>query len=100
MALTSISGISTVIPNSIIAERHREQLPKTDFAEFLQNALGNTVKTDLNDKITNVGVMTDDSIDIHTATIAAEKADLTLRLTLAVRNKIIDAYTEVMRMQI
>ena len=33
-------------------------------------------------------------------TIAAEKADTALQFTLQIRNKIMDAYTEIMRMQI
>ena len=32
--------------------------------------------------------------------IAVEKADIALQFTLQVRNKIIDAYNEIMRMQI
>ncbi len=100
MALTNLSGISHIMPESIIAERHKVERPQSDFATFLQDALGNTVKTDFQDKLTNIGVMTEDSLDLHTATIAAEKADLTLRLTIQVRNKIVDAYNEVMRMQV
>lgn len=38
--------------------------------------------------------------DIHSAMIAAEKADLTLQFTIQIRNKIIDAYNEIMHMQI
>lgn len=39
-------------------------------------------------------------VDIHQVMIGMEKADLTLGLTLQVRNKLIDAYQEVMRMNI
>jgi flagellar hook-basal body complex protein FliE len=38
--------------------------------------------------------------DIHQVTIAAEKASLALQLTVEIRNKILDAYQEIMRMQI
>jgi flagellar hook-basal body complex protein FliE len=31
--------------------------------------------------------------------MALQKADISMRLTLAVRNKVIDAYREIMRMQ-
>ena len=37
---------------------------------------------------------------IHEAMIALEKADISFRAMLQVRNKIIDAYQEVMRMQV
>lgn len=38
--------------------------------------------------------------DIHKVLIATRKADIALNFTLQVRNKIIDAYNEIMRMQI
>lgn len=38
--------------------------------------------------------------DIHTAMIAMEKSGISFRLMMAVRNKMISAYEEVMRMQI
>ena len=36
---------------------------------------------------------------IHETMIAGQKADISLRLLLQVRNKVMDAYREVMRMQ-
>jgi flagellar hook-basal body complex protein FliE len=36
---------------------------------------------------------------IHETMIASQKADISLRLLLQVRNKVMDAYREVMRMQ-
>lgn len=38
--------------------------------------------------------------DIHSVMIASEKASLAFQLTAQVRNKILDAYQEVMRMQV
>ncbi len=39
-------------------------------------------------------------IEFHDAVIAAEKAALAIQLTMAVRNKVMDAYQEIMRMQV
>ncbi|HOF58689.1 MAG TPA: flagellar hook-basal body complex protein FliE [Syntrophorhabdaceae bacterium] len=41
-----------------------------------------------------------DSQDIHTTMIAIEKADLTFQTMMQIRNKIINAYEEIMRMQV
>jgi flagellar hook-basal body complex protein FliE len=41
-----------------------------------------------------------EDIDIHSITIAGEKAKLSLELTLQIRNKAMEAYQEIMRMQI
>ncbi|NLX61700.1 MAG: flagellar hook-basal body complex protein FliE [Tissierellia bacterium] len=38
--------------------------------------------------------------NLHDVTIAAEKANIALQLTLSIRNKIVEAYQEIMRMQI
>jgi len=38
--------------------------------------------------------------DIHNTMIAIEKADLSFQLMMQVRNKIINAYEEIMRMQV
>jgi flagellar hook-basal body complex protein FliE len=39
-------------------------------------------------------------MDVHEAMIAGEKAYLAMQLTIQVRNKILDAYQEIMRMQV
>ena len=38
--------------------------------------------------------------NVHEVTIATEKARTALNLTLAVQNKVVDAYKEIMRMQV
>ncbi|SCG83456.1 Flagellar hook-basal body complex protein fliE [Proteiniborus sp. DW1] len=38
--------------------------------------------------------------NVHDVTIASEKAKLALQMTLTVRNKVVDAYKEIMRMQV
>jgi flagellar hook-basal body complex protein FliE len=38
--------------------------------------------------------------DVHTAMIAMQKADLSFQMMMQVRNKLIEAYHEVMRMQV
>jgi len=45
-------------------------------------------------------VATGESTNISEVMIAAEKADIALRLMMTVRNKVIDAYQEVMKMQV
>lgn len=41
-----------------------------------------------------------DEKNLHAAMIAMEKADISLRYMVQVRNKAIDAYQEIMRMQV
>jgi len=46
-----------------------------------------------------VAAVTGDLDDIHSAMIAATRASVTLELVAAVRNKGVDAFNEIMRMQ-
>jgi flagellar hook-basal body complex protein FliE len=47
-----------------------------------------------------VGQMLDGSGDVHDAMIAMQRADLTLQLTVQVRNKLVQAYQDIMRMPV
>ena len=47
-----------------------------------------------------VELMTSGDKDIHGTMIALEKADISMRLMLQIRNKLVSAYEEVMRMQV
>lgn len=69
------------------------------FADSL-GRLVDAVKTSSSDANTAVGGMLDGSTDVHDAMIALQRADLTLQLTVQVRNKLVDAYQEIMRMPV
>ena len=45
-------------------------------------------------------MLTSENKDIHGTMIALEKADISMRLMLQIRNKLVSAYEEVMRMQV
>jgi len=44
-------------------------------------------------------LMTGESTDMHSAILAVQKADVSFQMMMAVRSKLIEAYREVMRMQ-
>jgi flagellar hook-basal body complex protein FliE len=45
------------------------------------------------------GLLTGTGVDVHDAMIATQKADMSFELALAVRNKAVAAYQQVMGMQ-
>ncbi len=47
-----------------------------------------------------VKLATGDVEDVHEAMIAMQKAKLALEFTIQVRNKVVEAYQEIMRMQV
>ncbi len=54
----------------------------------------------LNAEAKQVDLMVSEKKDIHGTMLALEKADLSMRLMLQVRNKLVSAYEEIMRMQV
>ncbi len=71
-----------------------------DFKKVLTDAI-NTVNSTVEkaDQMT-ADFATGKTSDIHAVIIQAEKADIMLQLTTDITNKIVNAYEEIMRMQI
>ena len=66
------------------------------FEKLLQDV--NQLQFDAEEK--QVELMVTENKDIHGTMLALEKADLSMRLMLQIRNKLGSAYEEVMRMQV
>ena len=76
--------------------------PATDgsaFASLLTGAVDNAQQLQATSNELAVKAVTGDLNDIHTATLASTRAQVTLELVAAVRNKGVDAFNEIMRMQ-
>ena len=41
-----------------------------------------------------------EDVELHDVMIASQKASITLNATLEIRNKVVEAYQEIMRMQV
>lgn len=69
------------------------------FSDLLTDAVGevNTLQDQAAGAIK--GLMTGSGVDVHQAMIATEKASMAFELALAVRNKAVQAYQQVMGMQ-
>ena len=75
---------------------------KTDsgFGAVLKDAIStvNELQKQSNQEIQKL--MTGESEDLHNTVIAMQKADLSFQMMMQVRNKIVQAYQEIIRMQI
>lgn len=69
------------------------------FASILSGAVDGLQSKDNAANTLAVSAVTGDLADIHDYTIAATEAKVTLELTAAIRNKAVDAFNEIMRMQ-
>lgn len=73
---------------------------QTEFGNFLNNALEKLDNVQKEADKATVQLATGEAPDIHNVMVAMEKANLSFSLAVEVRNKVINAYQEVMRMQI
>lgn len=71
-----------------------------DFKLALSDALNKVNDQQIQAEQLNAQLAAGEVDNLHQVTVAAEKASLSLQLALQVRNKVVEAYTEVMRMQI
>lgn len=97
-SVTSFNAISTPLNevNSISGTENNA----VSFADILKNAINNVNDLQINaDNLTN-DLAAGKTDNIHEVLIAGEKATVALDLTMQIRNKVLDAYNEIMRMTI
>jgi flagellar hook-basal body complex protein FliE len=73
---------------------------ESDFSAFLKNSLDKLEASQQEAEKAAVDLVTGKVEDFHTPIIALEKASMTLGLAVTIRNKVLEAYHEIMRMQI
>jgi flagellar hook-basal body complex protein FliE len=73
---------------------------ETSFGDILKTMVAQTNEQQQNADLALQQLNAGGEKNLHEAMIAMEKADISLRYTIQVRNKAIDAYQEVMRMQV
>jgi flagellar hook-basal body complex protein FliE len=69
------------------------------FGSALTGAIDNAQALQATSNELAIQAVTGDLSDIHNATLASTRAQVTLELVAAVRNKGVDAFNEIMRMQ-
>jgi len=94
------AGISMVRPLEPLAPAAKPGESGGDFQNVLLGVIGE-VKTTRGDAERQLAsFMNGESVDIHQVATSIQKAELTFELAIEVRNKMMQAYQEVMRMQI
>ena len=100
MPVSPIAPVQGVLPTDYLSGA--ATVPGTDgsgFASSLTGAVDNLQQLQSTSKELAVSAVTGNLDDIHNATIAASRAQITLELVATVRNKGVDAFNEIMRMQ-
>ena len=94
----SVPTISTnAFLDSIVTDKTQEN--KVSFGEMLNAAIQDVNGLQKEAEKKNIDLIAGRVEDISEVMIAAEKATISLQLTTQVRNKVVEAYQEIMRMQ-
>lgn len=83
-----------------VAESKPVQSGGADFAGVLKRTLGEVNELQVKADEATTSLVLGDGADIHQVMIAVEQAKLSMQMTVQIRNKFIEAYQEISRMQI
>ena len=100
MSNLSIQGGLTSVASELFKENEDVKEKGNSFGALLRSKVEevNQMKLDADKAVEKVEL--GNSGSIHEAMIALEKADISFQTMLQVRNRILEAYQEVMRMQV
>ncbi|HOJ88020.1 MAG TPA: flagellar hook-basal body complex protein FliE [Pseudothermotoga sp.] len=95
-----IDKIPSVGQNLNSSVQSTQKKTEADFADILKNAIEKVNQIQKNAEQMSADFALGKISNIHEVIIEAEKATIALRLTNEVRNRIVQAYQEIMRMQL
>lgn len=73
---------------------------KMNFSETLKQAIEQVNQSQIESDNMTEALATGKNVELHDVMITAQKASVTMSLAIEVRNKTIEAYQEMMRMQV
>jgi len=93
-------GIQAPLPLKSPSETYTAQPAGESFANVLGRMVGevNARQNVANDAVT--ALQSGQNVSLHQAVIAMEEANISFQLMVEVRNKLLDSYQELMRMQV
>jgi len=94
--ITPVAPLGANDPLSSIGERGKPG----EFQKVLDGAINGveSLNSDASDSVQRF--LTGETEELHSVALAAERAEVAFQLGLQVRNKVISAYQEIMRMQL
>lgn len=97
--MNNISALSGTTRSLVDSSQQNVHPGGGDFMSMLNGAMkqADSLQNDANTQVANL--LRGDGQDVHGAMIAVEKADISFQLMMQVRNKVVNAYQEISRMQ-
>ncbi len=98
--ITSINSVSKLTPPDGATNIGPVGQSFNNFGDVLANAIDSLSQKENSANQAIASLAAGEDIEIHQVMLAMQEANISFQLALEVRNKIIDAYQEVMRMQV
>ncbi len=100
MSIGTIKSLGSIDPRSAYGVGEATGKPQNSFASQLQKAVAevDSLQTQRNDMVD--GMLTGEVSEVHDVMIAAKESQLAFELLMEVRNKLLESYQEIMRMQV
>jgi len=98
-ATQALQGLSGIGSGTAATSTGSSGAASTPFSELLTDAVGQVDQLESQARTAVSGLMTGSGVDVHQAMIATQKASMAFELALAVRNKAVQAYQQVIGMQ-
>ena len=99
MDINSLSPLSSSNIMKVNTTAEKDNNITSSFGDYLNNAISQVNDLQQQSVVSGEKLATGEADDLHQVMIATEKADLAFQLTVQIRNKVLDAYQEIMRMQ-
>lgn len=98
--INGISNITPLISNNQVKAKMTPIEAQQSFKTELNQALNKTNELQKDGQLTLEKLIQGENVDLHQVMVAQQKALISLQTTVEVRNKVIESYQEIMRMQV
>lgn len=100
-----IQNVSSIVAQPVGVKMNQpvhevENGQQTAFKDLLKSAISEVNDAQLKSDAATELLARGGNIDLHEVMITAQKASITLQTALQIRNKAVEAYQEIMRMQV
>ena len=100
MALNSILAMGPQVSSEATKTAPTTFESQQKFGTFLKDAIQETNAAQIQSDVMTEKLVRGEDVDLHNVMITAQKASIALNTTMEVRNKVIEAYQEIMRMPV
>lgn len=100
--MSEINKLNFLLPNKLESTKPETKSESVgiDFAEILKGSIKDVNDAQLEADSAVQQVLSGETKDIHETMVTLQKADVSLKLMMEVRNKLLEAYQEIMRTQV